>query len=157
MKFKMVYTKLIYILVSALLCLALASAVVNILIIAEAGRFVNASPAVTIVSLVSSILLLAAALCVLFNSHYIFADKELTVLFGCIWYSIPYADIFEVKEHSVTKELFVLYREPKSNIPDKTSAVQIIIKPELNQGFCDKMKDKSDTILFTVYNPADKD
>lgn len=156
MKFRMIYTKLVYILIATLICLALASLIVNILIMAEAGTFINISPAVTVVSLICSILLLTAAVLVMLNSKYCLTDKGITVLFGCIWFLIEYKDVYEIKEHSVTKELFLLYREPKSNIPDKTSAVQIIIKSDKNKAFCDAVKEKNNNILFTVYNPDEQ-
>jgi hypothetical protein len=133
--------------------MAVASLVTNILIIAEVRPFVNLSPTVTIVSLICSAILTIASTLIILNSRYLFKEKGIMLLWGFFGYTIPYKDIFEIKEHSVSKELFILYKEPQSKIPDKTNAMQILVKQDKNQSIVDKIKSGNSSVIYTVYTP----
>lgn len=154
--FKITYSSLIIGGMCLLLTIGLASVIVNILILASVGPFLNATPAVTIVSLVCSLVLLSIALLMLFHSVYRFGDTALSIIFGFLPMSIPYSALVEIKEHSETHEMFIVFRDTKSEVPDTFNVLRVNIKPEQNESFTASVREHNPEVLYTAFTPESK-
>lgn len=114
-----------YVLTGLIVLISLVSIVMNCLILAEAGDFVNSDPAVTGVSLACSILLLAVCLAVCVNCAYVFTDKGLSVRFGAVGYRISYDDLLAVAADPETDRLYLQYRSASKKREYEIMAVNI--------------------------------
>lgn len=121
MKFKMKFSNAVYILIAVVICISIASIVLDALILAGKGGFMQGNVVVTSLSLVAATLLLACCFIILFNSKYRFTENGFAVIYGFVPHIIPYSDIIAGAEEKITKKLYLQY-----NDPDKKSDFSVL-------------------------------
>lgn len=93
MKFKMKFSTAVYVLITAVICISITSIVLDALILAGKGGFVQGNTVITSISIVAAALLLTCCLSILFNSKYYFSENGFTVIYGFVPRVIPYENI----------------------------------------------------------------
>ena len=138
------------ILLGAVVALSLAAIILNILFLAGVGKLVTNVPIAAGISLGFSVLIIAFAATVLFNSNYKFSDTELTSTISFFKDIITYDSISDIKENAQTKALYILFKYNNGKV-DKLSSIRLLIKPENNQTVVDFLKEKNPTIIYENY------
>ncbi len=144
MKFKMKFGYAVYILTGFVVAITVASAVINIMILTGAGRFVKGNPAVTSVSLACSLILFALCLALLINSCYTFKEKQLTVWYGLIRVRYGYPEIIAAAEDETSKKLYLQLLDTKNK--DGFSITVINIDSKLNADFVARILEKNPAV-----------
>lgn len=143
-------------LVIAILVICLAAAVTDSLILAEAAGFVNATPAVTVISLCACVVFALLTISVLANFKYVFAAEHLRLCIGPVTFKYAYKVITEVKENSSTGERFILFCLKNTAATGVPGLQMLLISDEDYPEFLKLLKEKNPGIIHTVFNPDDK-
>lgn len=109
MKFKMKFSTAVYVLITAVICISIASIVLDALILAGKGGFMQGNTVITSISIVAAALLLTCCLLILFNSKYYFSENGFTVIYGFFPRVIPYENILAGAEEKMTHKLYLQY------------------------------------------------
>lgn len=108
MKFKMKFSTAVYVLITAVICISITSIVLDALILAGKGGFMQGNTVITSISIVAAALLLTCCLSILFNSIY-FSENGFTVIYGFVPHVIPYENILAGAEEKMTHKLYLQY------------------------------------------------
>ncbi|MDD4839958.1 MAG: hypothetical protein PHE93_04740 [Clostridia bacterium] len=157
MKLKIYFGKSKLFLLSIVVLLAFAAIVVNALFLAGVGKLVTNVPVAAGISLGFSILILAFAATIFFNSNYQFGDDQLTSSISFFKDKIAYDTITDIKENSETKELYLIFKYKTDKVADRLSSVKILVKSEENQKVIDFLKEKNSSIIFANFVKDDDD
>jgi hypothetical protein len=149
MRFKMSYITMVYSLLGAVILIALASFVMNILSLAEVGRFYAINKTVPIVSLICCALLIAFCVLLLLNSAYVVKDDRLVIVFGLFSVSYSLLDILSVLEEKLTNKVYVQYVD-KHRPKQEFYYACINVRSELNADFVKALLSKNPDIKHVV-------
>lgn len=130
-----------YVLTAIIVLISVTSVVLNGLILAGTGNFVNTDPAVSGVSLACSVLLLLVCAAVCLNCSYVFGDKALSVRFGVLGYGIPYGDMLALAVEPETGKLYLQYRSASKKRDFDIIAVNI--DGRLNDSFVEEVRKRN--------------
>ena len=109
MKFKIKFSTAVYVLITAVICISITSIVLDALILAGKGGFMQGNTVITSISIVAAALLLTCCLSILFNSKYYFSENGFTVIYGFVPHVIPYENILAGAEEKMTHKLYLQY------------------------------------------------
>lgn len=104
--------------------------------------------AFSIVSLVFAIIVEIMLLLLLFNTNYVFKEKNLNVNLGIMTQKINYNDIIAIKNYVKHQELFLIFKPNKPKEEGDLSQIMINIKPELYTDFVEALKLKNNMIVY---------
>lgn len=150
----MKFTMSAYILTGIISLISLISIIVNSLIFAEVGSFVNNNTAVTAISMACSAILLILCVSVFTNCSYTFKEKSLYIWFGVYFIKFAYDDILAVAIDKTTNRLYIQF---KSNSKKKEFNIFAInIRPELNDAFINEIMRRNPNIVRPVIENTDK-
>lgn len=149
MRFKMNLSPLVYSLLGCVILIAATSFVMNILTLAEVGRFFAINKTIPIISLICCTLLIAFCLLVILNSAYIVKPDRVTAVYGVFFLSCAIGDILSVLEEKLTNKIFIQFVD-KHNPKREFSYACINIKSDLNADFIKALIDKNADIKHIV-------
>lgn len=141
--------KLILLLV--VVALALAAVIINILFLAGVGKLVTNVPVAAGISLGFSVLIIAFAATVFFNSYYGFGDSAITSTISFFKDTIDYDAITDIKENSETKALYILFKFDNGK-GERLNSLRLLVKPTENQTVVEFLKTKNPTIIYERYS-----
>lgn len=151
MKYKMKFSTAVYVLITAVIIISIASIVLDALILAGKGGFTQGNVAITSVSLVCAVLLLACCFLILFNSKYAFTKNGFTIFYGVIPRVIPYENILASAEEKLTGKLYLQYKD----FDKKTdfSVIAVNVDKKYNEEIVEELKKRNEN--FTRLNTDD--
>lgn len=151
MKFKMKFSYVVYVLTGIIIAVTLASAVINVMILTGAGRFVKGNVAVTSVSLTCSLLLFSVCLVLLITSGYSFKEKHLVVSYGVLRLKYSYDEMLAVAADDLTKKLYVQVKNSRAKDGYGINAVNVDNK--YNDDFIAAIIDKNPNVKHKDKDP----
>ncbi len=154
-RFKMNFTKTIYVLLAATAILTLAGAVFDFLVLIEAGDLKNTSPAVSATAMGACLIVCAMSASMLFGCCYYFKNDRFYVNYGFFPQYVEVAQITEIKHNLDTNEVFFIFNDLTSKLPDKIGVVKANVKQDEVNAFLDEAKLKMPKVLYTTFTKSD--
>ncbi|HPD02157.1 MAG TPA: hypothetical protein P5161_01780 [Eubacteriales bacterium] len=112
---------------AAVTAVTAAAIVLDSLILAEAGKFVNSNPALTVLSICCSALIMAVCILVFLGSFYYFGDGALKICLAFLPSKVNYDDVEALRLDSVGNRLVLIYKDKKSTRDDGLSSFEFLI------------------------------
>lgn len=142
MKYKMKFSTAVYVLITAVIIISIASIVLDALILAGKGGFTQGNVAITSVSLVCAVLLLACCFLILFNSKYSFSKNGFMIVYGVIPRVIPYENVLASAKEKLTGKLYLQYKDlDKKN---EFSVIAVNVDEKFNDAIIDELKKRNE-------------
>ena len=155
MKFKMKFSTAVYVLITAVICISITSIVLDALILAGKGGFVQGNTVITSISIVAAALLLTCCMLILFNSKYYFSENGFTVIYGFVPRVIPYENILAGAEEKMTHKLYLQYidRDKKKDF----LIIAVNVDEKYNDVIQSELEKRNKTcLLYTSPSPRDR-
>lgn len=152
MKFKLKLQTLVYGLLSAVMIISVVAVVINILIMAEVGRFVSTNSTVPIVSLICSVLTLLFSLSITFLSCYSFKGDKFVIRYGFIPSSIPLSNILAVVEELPSKRITIQFKPIKQKSEDDFGFLALSLNPKNVDDFITALLNKNPEIKHNKFD-----
>lgn len=152
MKFKLKLQPLVYGLLTAVMIISLAAVVINILIMAEVGRFVSTNSTIPIISLICSILTFLFSMSIAVFSCYAISAEKFIVRYGLIPSSIPFKNILAIVEELPSKRITIQFKPIKQRSDDDFGFLVISINPTNTDDFIKCLLDKNPDIKHNKFD-----
>lgn len=133
---------------------ALAVIILDIVMLAGVDGVRTASPAVAGVSMAAGVLLLIAACLILFNSYYRFREDAMLVVLGFFYDKLPYENISGIRENTVTKEIYVIYKA--ENDSDGEQSIRLNLSAVKSEKFLDELRKHCPFVIVEPFTPDKK-
>lgn len=153
--FKMNFTKTIYALLWIVALLTFAGAVFDFLVVLEVGNLKNTSIGVTVSAMIACLFVFAAALSLIFGCSYRFKDDKFYIRYGFAAMYVENRNVTEIKHNLDTSEVFLIFRDVNSKIPEKLGVLKANVKKEEIDDFLDVARQELPKALYSTFTKKD--
>lgn len=154
-KFKMNFTKTIYALLWLVAVLTIAGAVFDFLVVLEVGSLRNTSIGISVSAMVSCLAVCAASLSLIFGCEYHFKNDRFYVCYGFFSMYFENKNFTEIKHNLDTDEVFLIFNDVNSKIPEKLGVVKANVKKDEIDEFLKVAKAELPKTLYTTFTKKD--
>ncbi|MDR2634767.1 MAG: hypothetical protein LBC13_02160 [Clostridiales bacterium] len=149
MRLRIKFKKYFIFMLAAVIALGVAATVINSLVLAEAGGFVNYGDATAVSATVASTALIFFGVAALCGSFYSFRANCLTVRFALFGDKILYADMTAVRVTEKNNEMFLIYKRAKKGVV-KEEALLLILNPDEYDSVWKKLSSANPEITYEI-------
>ncbi len=154
-KFKMNFTKTIYALLWLVAVLTIAGAVFDFLVVLEVGSLRNTSIGISVSAMISCLAVCAASLSLIFGCEYRFKNDRFYVCYGFFSMYFENKNFTEIKHNLDTNEVFLIFNDVNSKIPEKLGVVKANVKKDEIDEFLKVAKTELPKTLYTTFTKKD--